>query len=333
MMASCIFVAIDAKDGDVAAPRWAASTEELARLKVLNLLGEAGGELDPADERVRAASGLDDSELSAVWTNLRRQGFVIGLEALGGTTRYRLSDDGATEYQARVRRLSDPATTRWTLRSALINWAMANDGYEYLDAFRDDPRSVLEGMRQAEVNEVMAAAVYLKDRGLIDVSAAEEIPVIQLRITSDGQDAVDHYDGDIAEWSRRRGGAEPVIHTGGGDYINNSKNVQLMKHSPGGQQAQGGSNITPSEAIEVAEFVAALRKLLTVEDIPDERRADLAGLLDQVEIAAKTDRGAVRRAWEQAKAPLKAAGPTLTYLMTRLVMPTVFDDDPSAVER
>jgi hypothetical protein len=182
-----------------------------------------------------------------------------------------------------------------------------------------DPRAVIEGIRPAHRSEVTAAAVYLRDRGLIEVIGVEEIPVVKLRITADGQDVVDHFDGDVSAWVRRHvGGGGLRVDTGGGDFISNSRQVQTMRNSPGGRQAQGGSSITAAEAGEISVLLDGLRALIAGTDLSAERRAELDELMQDVDVAVNAgDRPGVRRAWERAKGALQAAGSTLDTSLPR----------------
>jgi hypothetical protein len=326
--------------GDVSVRAWVTTKGELQWLRLMNAIGDEG-ELDAGDNQAYIATG-GDNELSAAWDELRRRGlveqvpvagFMSKKPAIGPDSPWRLSARGAEAYRDRLEEGRSPAARRWGVRGALLDWLMTidDDQFHDCDGFLADPRAVINGRQAADAAEVQAAAVYLRDRGLVEGMGPAEFAVMKLRITSDGRDVIDHYDGDVSAWVRRHEGNSATRITVGGDYITNSSHIQTMRNSPGSHQAQDGSTITAAESTEVASFITAVRKLVDAEDLPDQQRNELAGLVGELDQAAKTeDRGKIRRAWARARGALSGAGPTLNYFMTNLLLPAVFEDKSSA---
>jgi hypothetical protein len=133
------------------------------------------------------------------------------------------------------------------------------------------------------------------------------------------------FSGDVQAWKQEtRLGM--TISTGGGDYISNSNHVQTMKNSPGSQQAQGESMITTTEAKDVQDLATQLRRLLQLPDVAPGDRNKLTELLEELETTARqpnADAVAVRSVWDKIKTILEAAGPSLNWILTKMVLPRV----------
>ncbi|WP_328522849.1 hypothetical protein [Kribbella sp. NBC_00359] len=174
-------------------PRWATTPGELARLRLLNLLGELEV-LDCTDERARRASGHD---LVMAWRYLDLRGVVVfdpvssGGETSGAAAgMVMLSRRGALAYRARMRRVADRAATRWTVRGALLDWltAASTAGFRCLAEFQRDP---------AGRDEVAAAAGFLANRSLVELIDTTGKQLAKVKATVDGHN--------LADQSRRTG--------------------------------------------------------------------------------------------------------------------------------
>lgn len=223
---------------------------------------------------------------------------------------------------------TDLARRNRAVRAALLDWlyAMEQEGQRspVTDGFIRDPRCWFEGQPVPET-VVHEAAKYLKEPGLITGTAAWGGVIPRPGLTVDGIDCVEHYGGDVQAWKQEtRLGM--TISTGGGDYINNSNHIQTMRNSPGSQQAQGKSTITATEAKEVQDLAAQLRRLVQLPDVASADRDKLTELLDDLEAESSqpnADAAAVRSAWDKIKTVLEATGPSPNWILTKMVLPGV----------
>ncbi|MFF0269904.1 hypothetical protein [Kribbella sp. NPDC004536] len=254
---------------------------------MLNLVGELGT-MDCTDERARRASGLNSADLAVAWCDLCQLGAVI-LDLHDGRTNgaVRLSTNAGTEYRARLRRVADPVTRAWTLRGALIDWlASGTSGFRCLAEFDRDPRSVLEGLRQAEHNELLETAQFLAGRGLVELIDTSASQLAKVKITADGHTLATRWQGKDKE-----------------------------------------DIVSAEDRRAFDQFVGGLRRLVTADDMPDERRREMIVLVDRLATAADAgDRQALRRYWKHARSPLQTAGPTLAYYLADTAVPPVLSD-------
>jgi hypothetical protein len=301
------------------AARWAKTAGELARLRLLNLLGGLGelGVLGCDDQQAAQASGLSGEDLSAAWRFLQLRRLVVfesgNPSGPGGAVM--LSGEGVLGYRARLRRLADPAATRWTVRSALLDWLMTGRAGDFrcLTEFQSDPRSVLEGMRPAGLQEVQAAAAFLADRGLVELIDTDGSRLMKVRIAAAGRN--------LAAQVEQTGRALSALDVNSG--------VDIRSRQPAGTAAQDRLALSADEAKELARFLDRLRSLISVDDMPAERRTEMLGLVDRLGAAARhADRAALRRCWERARPPLQAAGPYLASYIAGL--PAILCDPPAA---
>jgi hypothetical protein len=99
-----------------------------------------------------------------------------------------------------------------------------------------------------------------------------------------------------------------------------------MRDSPGSQQAQGNSTITATQAKEVQDLATQLRRLIQLPDVAPEDRDKFTELLDELEAKSSqpdADAAAVRSVWDKIKTVLEAAGPSLNWILTKMVLPGI----------
>lgn len=123
-----------------------------------------------------------------------------------GDARAQLTPYGLEVVEERLRRRSSPAARSAAARKALLIWLWhrKHDGTHFpvLDSILESDESLFEGDRLT-ISEVDRAAAYLDSKALIKGTKVDgrEGPV-RAEITPEGQDCVEHYDGDISTYER-----------------------------------------------------------------------------------------------------------------------------------
>jgi hypothetical protein len=303
--------------------RWATTPGDLARLRLLNLVGELGV-LDCTGERACQVSGLSGTDLVTAWRCLHLRGLVVlePGETGGAAGTVRLSDDGTFAYRLRVRRLADPDGTARSLRGALLDWLTSGTaGFRCLAEFQRDPRSVLEGLRPAEHDELSAAARFLAGRGLVELIDTSGSQLAKVKITADGRTLADRFwrtncrpkGSDVATDAAQPAEEAPGQRTG-----------LAATASPTRPDHDTRSAISTDDRRAMTHFLDGLRRLVAVDDMPGERSGEMLSLVDHLAAATQdADRDALRRCWEQARRPLQAAGPTLAYFLAGAAIPAL----------
>jgi DNA-binding PadR family transcriptional regulator len=311
-------------------PGWSRAESDHLKISLLEIVGrnpdpiqtdQMSFELDRTDIPAHVLRQLLDDLVAA--------SLVLSVDRrLSGRSSYAITPNGQ-QYLANLHgRRTDLARRNRAVRSALLDWlyAMKEKGQRspVIDGFIRDPRCWFEGqpIPDAVAHE---AAKYLKELGLITGTAAWGGVIPRPGLTVDGIDCVEHYGGDVQAW-RQETRLGMTISTGGGDYISNSNNIQTMRDSAGSQQAQGTSTITATEVKEVQDLAAHLRRLVQLPDVASEDRDKLTELFEELEAKSSkpdADAAAVRSVWDKIKTVLEAAGPSLNWVLTKMVLPGV----------
>ncbi|WP_328522758.1 hypothetical protein [Kribbella sp. NBC_00359] len=276
-------------------------------------------------------SGLSAADLVTAWRDLQLRGLVVlepdGAGGAAGTVR--LSDKATSAYRLRVRRLADPVGTAWTLVGALLDWLTSGSaGFRFLAEFQRDPRSVLEGLRPTGHDELSAAAMFLADRGMVELIDTSGSQLAKVKITEDGRSVADRY------WrtSRSLTAFDPATDASQSDEKDPGQRDDTTEITASARpERAAGSAISADESRAMTRFLDGLRRVVAVDDMPDERRGEMFSLVDRLTIATQdADLHALRRCWEHARRPLQAAGPILAHFLAGAAIPPVLTSpDPS----
>jgi hypothetical protein len=208
-----------------------------------------------------------------------------------------LTPFGIEVMEDRLRRRASPFARSAAARRALLRWLWsmneAGTDFPVVDKILEADDSLFEGSRLT-VDEIDRAAAHLKAKGLIEGHGVDDRqgPVLA-QITAEGQDCVEHFDGDPAAYERRNAATNTTFNIGSntGNIAANSRDFTL--------------NATTHNGIAVAELVMlarALRQAAPILDLPESDAAEVVDLATRLEDEAQSespDAGRLRQ-WGQS---------------------------------
>jgi len=231
--------------------------------------------------------GLDEGRIRSLVAQCAQMGLLVDLSvhegAFGG-----LTHAGARDVEARRQRREDPALRAAAARNGLLLWfygqALADVHLPVTERVLESDESMFEGARLT-AREVDRAADHLAKKGLIKgTRVAQRDGPVRAEITSTGEDCVEHFGGDVAEWTRAQ--------TRGGTTVTNSIGT-FNNH--GGAVAVGSTNVNQDVHVGVqADDLVRLTQALLAE-LPK------LGLAPAVQEAARDALDEVGREVEQAE--------------------------------
>ncbi|MFE8941691.1 hypothetical protein ACFYNX_29970 [Streptomyces sp. NPDC007872] len=228
--------------------------------------------------------GLDEQQSFRLLQSGKDLGLLDDRYATYGDPAANLTAAGLRWTEERKRRRSDPAARAGAARRGLLVWLWhrKHEGVE-MPTVADvlhAPQSIYEGERLS-AREIDRAAGHLQSRGLISgqMMASGDGPV-HAEITTDGEDCVENYAGDIGAYERgtRTGGTTFHIGSNTGNIAANSRDFTL--------------NATTNNGVDLAAVVMlarALRQAAPALDLPRPEEAELTDLANRIEEEAGGD--------------------------------------------
>lgn len=208
--------------------------------------------------------------------------------------------------ERRRHRASPVARSRAARRGLLVwLWTQKDQGVNYpvVAKVLEAPESVFEGARLT-TDDIDRAAAYLQEKGLIrGIGVDESRGPIRAEITAEGQDCVEHFDGDAGAYGRRNSGA--TYNT----YLPNAQGVIVGEQQNFTQNNTAG--VDPRAFIQLAGYVGQVSATL---GLPEEERLELErvaqGLHDEA-TSQSPERGRLRELASQVKDKLLSAVTTM----------------------
>ncbi|WP_406075202.1 hypothetical protein [Streptomyces virginiae] len=212
-------------------------------------------------------------------------GFLDTRYATMGDPAANLTPLGIQWIHERRRRRADPVARAITARRSVLVWlwTQKDQGVDQpiVAGVLETDSSVFEGERLTD-DDIDRAASYLLDKGLIKGRQSFGHPgPVRADITTEGQDCVEHYDGDVAVFDRRHDGGSTTFNIGSntGNIAANSRDFTLNATT-----TDGGVNLA-----EVVMLARALRQSAPILGLPDEEVIELTELADRLEHVATGD--------------------------------------------
>jgi len=232
------------------------------------------------------AYNLDDGNSFALLRYCKERGLLDDKFSTLGRPAANITPAGMEWVENRKRRRADPALRVAAARKGLLIWLwkqkQAGAHFPITEKFLDFDDSIFEGGR-FQADEVDRAGAYLAEKGLISgVSVSERRGPIRAETTSSGDDCVERYGGDVAEYERRDVKASgPVFHIHGdntGNIAANSRDVTMNTKTVKGVSMS-----------DLVIFARALRQATPTLGLPSEETSELVELADRIEQEASRE--------------------------------------------
>ncbi|MFB7032204.1 MULTISPECIES: hypothetical protein [unclassified Streptomyces] len=238
--------------------------------------------------------GLDKDQSHRLLEACKSWGLLDNHNATFGAPTANLTPRGLQWIQQRRLRREDPRARSAAARKALLVWL-------YIQKDEGVNRPVVDGVLQSSLSlfegasltpdEIDRAAAYLFSKGLIDGrNSAQTAGPARAEITTEGQDCVDHYDGDISAYERRNSGSNTTF-----NITENTGNIAANNRDFTMNATTNKDTIDPAKVVMLAR---ALRQAVDVLGMPaDEARAftELATNLEDEAASGTPDPGRLQR--------------------------------------
>jgi transcriptional regulator with XRE-family HTH domain len=223
---------------------------------------------------------LDGSNSFALLRYCKERGLLDDKFSTLGSPAANMTPAGIQWVEERKRRRADPALRIAAARKGLLIWLwkqkQAGVHFPITEKFLDFDDSAFEG-DQLQADEADRASAYLAEKGLIGgVTVDQRRGPVRAETTSAGDDCVERYGGDVAEYERRDVQASgPVFHIHGdntGNIAANSRDVTMNT------KTVKGVNMS-----DLVIFARALRQATPMLGLPDEETGELVELANRIE--------------------------------------------------
>ncbi|WP_246249334.1 hypothetical protein [Actinomadura litoris] len=223
---------------------------------------------------------LDVSASFALLRYCKERGLLDDRFSTLGSPAANMTPMGTQWVEDRRRRRKDPTLRIAAARRGLLIWLwkqkQSGAHFPITEKFLDFDDSVFEGDRLL-MDEVDRASAYLAEKGLIHgVEVDQRRGPVRAETTPAGDDCVERFGGDVAEYERR--GVQdsgPVFHIYGdntGNIAANSRDITM-----------NAKTIKGIAMADVVMFARALRQSTPLLGLPEEEAAELVDLANRIE--------------------------------------------------
>lgn len=247
---------------------------------------------------VASALEIDGPSVASIFRTLVADGAADDDGGMTDSSRSaHLTEWGLARARAWRSLSQQPRSRRVACRDALLDWLDAEgEGAASFEPFEGDVRAFFFGSPFTK-NEVVAAAEFLRDQGLIaGMSSSWGGGPLRPRLTSEGHKCLERHDGSVVDYQQAPVGGTSNVN------VSHSQNVNVASLSSGTQQ----SNVLLVEAVQKSttalDTFEATRPVLGLDE---EQESEAATAVEELrrELAQPTpDRGKVRAALETVKA-------------------------------
>lgn len=218
----------------------------------------------------------EDHIWRGILRQLRDEDLLTLQETLGfAGTSFSLTGHGRSEIERVLVRRADPARRAMAAREAIVRWLYEQPSKEAQDIqqFIGTTHSYYEGAL-FELADIDSALTYLKDRGLIDGIATWGAGLVRPRLTSEGVDCIEQYDGSLSAYLRSSQGQT------------SSHNV-VFQGNVSGQVAWGNREVAQAmqsgpSADDLITILSAVVASIPTFDLEDSRKQELQATAQQV---------------------------------------------------
>ncbi|MFK0181645.1 hypothetical protein ACIQVR_37440 [Streptomyces xanthochromogenes] len=226
--------------------------------------------------------GLNEQQCFRLLQTCTDWGLLSSYWATMGDPAASLTPAGLQWVRERRRRRADPRARSATARTGLLTWLWEQKnhgaGYPIVEGVRRSPHSLHEGERLTP-EEIDRAGAYLLAKGLITgpKSWPTEGPV-RAEITAEGQDCVEHFDGDVSAYERRNRTGNTTFNIG-----ENTGNIAANSRDFTMNATTNKDGIDPAAVVMLAR---ALRQAAPALELPEEDALEFTQLATRLEAEA-----------------------------------------------
>lgn len=191
---------------------------------------------------------------------------------------------GIEVMEARLKRRASPTARAAAARQGLLRWlwSMNESGAHFplVDKILEADDSMFEHSRLT-LDEIDRAAAYLKSKGLIEGHGVDQRQgPVRAQITAEGQDCVEHFDGDPVAYERRNTSTNTTfnIESNTGNIAANSRDFTLTATTHNGVPAA-----------ELVMLARALRQAAPILDLPQSEAEEFIDLATRLEDEAQSE--------------------------------------------
>lgn len=228
--------------------------------------------------------GLNKQQCFRLLMACKDWGLVSDHYATLGDPAANLTPRGLQWVQERRRRRADPRARSAAARKGLLTWLWEQKnngvGYPNVENIVQSPHSLFEG-EQLTAEEIDRASAYLLSRKLITgtPTGQTEGPV-RAEITAEGQDCVEHFEGDVSAYERRNRSGNTTFNIG-----ENTGNIAANSRDFTMNATTNKDGIDPAAVVMLAR---ALRQAAPTLELPEEDAHEFTQLATRLETEAAT---------------------------------------------
>jgi hypothetical protein len=256
-------------------------------------------------------NGLSAPQAYALLRYAKGKGTVDDRYSTMGIPAANLTPHGINVMEERHRRRSSPVARSMAARRGLLNWlwAQKDEGIEYpaVSGILNTQHSIFEGA-QLTAEDIDRAATYLDGKGLIKgMKIDQQRAPVKAEITAEGQDCVEHFDGDVSAYEQRHRG---TIYN---NFLPNAKGVIIGEQQNFTQNNTDG--VDPTLFVQLAGYVGQVSGTL---GMPEPDRVALERVAQDLHTEATSpnpEPGRLRQFATQVKDKLLEAGTTMAATM------------------
>ncbi len=229
--------------------------------------------------------GLNEEQSFRLLETCKEWGLLSDHYATMGDPAANLTPRGLQWMQERQRQRADPKARAVAARTGLLTWLwhQKNDGVGHpnVEAILQSPLSLFAGERLTPA-EFDRAGAYLMSKGLITgIKTGQTEGPVRAEITAEGQDCVEHYDGDVSAYERRNSSGNTTFNIG-----ENTGNIAANSRDFTMNATTSKDGIDPAAVVMLAR---ALRQAAPVLGLPEDDAQELTELATRLETEAVSE--------------------------------------------
>ncbi|MGC3003434.1 hypothetical protein ACPF8X_34940 [Streptomyces sp. G35A] len=226
--------------------------------------------------------GLDEEQSFRLLLTCKGWGLLSDRYATMGDPAANLTPRGLQWVQERQRRRADPRARSAAARKGLLTWLweQKNDGvgYPVVESVLQSPHSLFEGERLTS-DEIDRAGAYLLSKALITgIRTGQTEGPVRAEITAEGQDCVEHFEGDVSAYERRNSSGNTTFNIG-----ENTGNIAANSRDFTMNATTSKDGIDPAAVVMLAR---ALRQAAPALELPEDDALEFTQLATRLETEA-----------------------------------------------
>ncbi|MER7050045.1 protease-associated domain-containing protein [Streptomyces jumonjinensis] len=226
--------------------------------------------------------GLDEQQSFRLLLTCKAWGLLSDRWATTDDPAANLTPQGLQWVQERQRLRADPRARSAAARKGLLTWLWTQKeegmGSPNVNGVLQSPLSLFEGERLTP-GEIDRAAAYLLAKKLITGNKSGQLDgPARAEITTEGQDCVEHFDGDASAYERRNSSGNTTF-----NIAENTGNIAANSRDFTMNATTNKDGIDPAKVVMLAR---ALRQAAPALELPEEDALEFTQLATRLETEA-----------------------------------------------